>query len=345
MRAAIVDGPGSLSVGDVPEPAVGNYESLCQLLYGATCTGTDSHIIAGKFPWISPLPTILGHESVGRVVAVGPKVRNLRVGDVVTRVGTPPIAKEGISITWGGFTEMGIARDHWAMCADGLPDEQWKRHRVNQIVPHGVDVKVAPMFTTWRETLSYLQRQGFRRGCSILVVGSGGNGLAFAVHAANLGASCVAMAGAARMEAAAKSKGRIDLYFDYRREDLAEAITTARPEGFDLVIDSVGAADSANRVVGCVAAGGTLAIYGINDYQQSAVNPALAGGKAFLLSYCGAYDEAETHQQVSEWVLQAKLDASLWYDMEHPYPLTAIAAAFGDLSERRLATPKALIAL
>jgi len=110
MKAAVIHGPADLRVREVPEPTPGDYEVLCELLYGATCTGTDSHIIGGNFPWIGRLPTILGHESVGRAVKLGAKVRHFRLGDLITRVGTPPVGD--CSVTWGGFTEFGLARDH-----------------------------------------------------------------------------------------------------------------------------------------------------------------------------------------------------------------------------------------
>jgi len=41
MRAAIVERPNTLIVRDVPEGVRGEYDALCQLEYGLTCTGTD----------------------------------------------------------------------------------------------------------------------------------------------------------------------------------------------------------------------------------------------------------------------------------------------------------------
>jgi D-arabinose 1-dehydrogenase-like Zn-dependent alcohol dehydrogenase len=326
-------------VRDVPEPRPGDYECLCELLYGATCTGTDRHIIEGSFPWLSPLPTILGHESVGRVLKAGRKVRNFGAGDLVTRVGTPAVG--GCSATWGGFAEFGIARDHWAMCADGLPPEQWAGSRWNQVLPGAVEPRTAPMFTTWRETLSYLTRMGVGAGASVLVVGSGGNGLAYATHARLLGVACLAMAGAARLEAAARSKAGVGFYFDYRQEGLTEALQQAVPAGFDFIIDAVGKADTADRVLPCLTPGGTYGTYGIDDLGKIAINPARARG-AVVIHPC-TYDEAETHQRVSELVLQGKLEPSLWYDPGRPYPLDAIPEAFEAL--RRRESPKALIRL
>ena len=47
MKAAIVRAPGVLGVEEIPMPKVGEYDVLCRLLYGGTCTGTDLHLIAG----------------------------------------------------------------------------------------------------------------------------------------------------------------------------------------------------------------------------------------------------------------------------------------------------------
>jgi threonine dehydrogenase-like Zn-dependent dehydrogenase len=340
MKAAIVLGANELVVRDVPEPAFGEYEALCELLYGATCTGTDSHIIACTFPWMGARPTILGHESVGRVVKLGAKVRHFRVGDLVTRAGSPPVGE--YSVTWGGFAEFGVVRDHWAMAADGLPAEQWKSARVNQIVPHGIDPTVAPMFTTWRETLSWLSRMGNWAGKRVLVAGSGGNGLSYAAHAVLLGASCVAVAGAARLEAAVLAKAGVHRYFDYRDADLAGTINRAIPEGFDLIIDAVGKQGVLDSVLPCLKPGGMLSQYGIDDWQRTSVNPSRARGD-FTFHGPGGYDEAETHQQVSELVLQGKLDASLWYDAAKACPLAEIGQAFAELHAHR--GVKALIRL
>jgi NADPH:quinone reductase-like Zn-dependent oxidoreductase len=339
MKAAIIREFGALTVDEMPEPTMGEYDALCELLYGATCTGTDSHIIDGTFPWISPLPTVLGHESVGRVIAIGAKVRHYRLGDIVTRVGTPPTAD--LSVTWGGFAEYGIAKDHWAMCADGLSADQWQGARWNQVVPTGVDPKDAPMFTTWRETLSYITRMGFTAGASVLVIGSGGNGLAYARHAATLGASLVAMAGAAYMESAACVKAGVGLFLDYKRADLAEALNTANPDGFDFIIDAVGKVGNGDRVLACLKPGGTYGTYGIDDFGQISLDRSRARG-AFTEFPC-SYDEAETHQRVSEMVMQGQLDASLWYDADQAYPLEAIVDAFAAVQARK--SPKALVRL
>ena len=111
MKAAVVEKPGQLVVRDVPDPVFGPYDALCKLLYGVTCTGTDRHLINNTFPFGTSYPTILGHESVGRVIEVGAKVRHVKEGDVITRVGAPADPGGSHASHWGGFAQLGVATD------------------------------------------------------------------------------------------------------------------------------------------------------------------------------------------------------------------------------------------
>jgi threonine dehydrogenase-like Zn-dependent dehydrogenase len=340
MKAAVVEKPGTLVVREVPEPVLGEYDALVDVLYGATCTGTDSHLVKGSFPFPIDYPAVLGHESVGRVVKLGKKVRNFRSGDTVTRVGMLPPADGSVGVCWGGFAERGIARDHWAMKADGRPESEWSGFRVNQVIPPGVDPRIAPMFTTWRETLSYLSRIRLPAGARVLVIGSGGNGLAFARHAVLLGAGQVWMVGSPRLRSAALGLGLAGLV-DYAAADALAQLQSAAPSGFDLVIDAVGKAGQADRFLPAVAAGGTIGIYGLDDFASVSVSPRLARGSFTVWN--GGYDEAETHQRVSELALQGRLAADAWYDPAKTWPLASIADAFQALWKKQ--GVKALIAM
>lgn len=340
MKAAIVEEPGRLVVKEIPRPQVGDYDVLCRLLYGATCTGTDQHLIAGRFPWPVQYPTVLGHESVGRVIEVGPQVRHFAVGDLVSRVGAPPASDGAYHVNWGGFAEYGIAKDHWAMRADGLPPAAWQSYRVNQVIPDDVDPKAATMIITWRETLSYLTRMGVAAGATVLIVGSGGNGLAFAAHAAAAGAAAVVVIGNRSRRAAAEAVGAT-AYIDYKAGDVGDQLLARHSAGFDAIIDAVGQADSANEVLPHLKRGGTLGIYGVDDYHAAAIQPLRARGSFSF--YNGGYDEAETHHAVLERIRDGRLDAGVWLDFDRIFPLEEIHSAFDAVRARR--SVKALVQL
>jgi len=346
VKAAVVEGPNRLVVRDIPEPKPGEYQALCELLYGATCSGTDSHIIEGSFPWIPPYPTVLGHESVGRVVELGPKVRYLKKGDLIARVNTPAVP--GYSVTWGGFAELGTATDFRAAQEDGLPASVWGGYRVQRPLPPGTDPAAATMFITWRETLSYSNRIGYGPGKSVLVIGSGGNALAYIAHAANAGPGpsevegCAlrVMIGSATREAAARKAGATH-FFDYRAAGVKEAAGKLCPDGFDIAIDAVGKAGLGDLGLALLRRGGTIGIYGIDDYGKCTLNPDAARGSFTV--YRDYLDEAEAHDQVIALYQAGKLEPSVWLDLANPFPLDRIADAFEALRARRVV--KALVRL
>ena len=192
MRAAIVPQPGRIELVEIPEPKYGDYEARVEILACSICSGTDSHIVYGQFPWRA-YPCVLGHESIGRVVEVGPAVRNLRPGDLVLRPTAvrPGETLGGYSSMFGSFAEIGIVADAAAIVADTPRGETPKLPpfaTAQQVMPPDFDPDLAGAFITFKETLSFLQRLGVQVGKSVLILGSGTVGLSFAYGAKLMGA-------------------------------------------------------------------------------------------------------------------------------------------------------------
>jgi D-arabinose 1-dehydrogenase-like Zn-dependent alcohol dehydrogenase len=340
MLAALVEGPAQLHVRSVHDPVMGPYDALCALEWGAVCSGTDRHIAEGSFPWPAKGPAILGHESCGRVIAVGDKVRHYRLGDLITRVSAPASARGEYGVIWGGFAEKGIAVDHQAMRADGLPEDQWKGHRVNRVLPAWVAPSTAPLFITWRETLSYSRRIGVSAGSSVLVVGSGGNGLAFIAHAKNLGATTVAAVGSAARAERARAAGAT-ITADHRDPGAYRALAAALPQGFDVIIDSTGRTEVARQALPLLKDGGAYGQYGIDDIGKNEVDPGWARG-TFRSVGSWDYDEAETHDEVLAMLDRKALDPAIWCDPATAVPLARIHEA---LAQAKAGAIKPLVRL
>ncbi|HXU60338.1 MAG TPA: zinc-dependent alcohol dehydrogenase [Polyangia bacterium] len=82
MKAVVFHGIGEISLDEVPEPELREpTDAIVRLTTSAIC-GTDLHFVRGTFQGMKP-GTIIGHEGVGVVEALGPEVRNLNVGDRV----------------------------------------------------------------------------------------------------------------------------------------------------------------------------------------------------------------------------------------------------------------------
>src|SRR5437763_8385035 len=71
MRAVIIDGPGNIRVGSIPDPTPQPDEVVIRVGACGIC-GTDLHIIDGEF--LANYPIVPGHEFAGEVVAVGSNV-------------------------------------------------------------------------------------------------------------------------------------------------------------------------------------------------------------------------------------------------------------------------------
>src|SRR3954454_24342012 len=82
--ADLEDNPNPLEVADLPVPVPGEGEVRIRVSVCGVCH-TELDEIEGRTP-PPRLPVVLGHQAVGRVDAVGSRVRELREGD---RVGVP----------------------------------------------------------------------------------------------------------------------------------------------------------------------------------------------------------------------------------------------------------------
>ncbi|WP_339523929.1 zinc-dependent alcohol dehydrogenase [Pseudomonas sp. EA_35y_Pfl2_R111] len=82
MKAVVFHGIGDIRLDEVPEPTIqAPTDAIIRLTASAIC-GTDLHFVRGTVGGMVA-GTILGHEGVGIVEALGSDVRNLSIGDRV----------------------------------------------------------------------------------------------------------------------------------------------------------------------------------------------------------------------------------------------------------------------
>jgi len=329
VKAAVIEKPGVLKIHDLPAPRPGEYEVLCEMLYGATCSGTDLHLLNAHPLFGVEYPTILGHESIGRVIACGPKVRYFRVGDLVTRLTNR--ATPDLRVHWGAYAERGLVQDWRARQEDGLAPEltlgfQWT-------LPPDFDPAASTMIITWRETFSFITRIGVKPGDKVLVIGTGGNALSFANHAANLLAETICVVGSPGREQNAKQVGATH-FVSYKVDDPVAAVRAPGLGDFDLIIDGVGKVGQLDRCLPLLRARGTAAIYGIDDYGQVTLNPTQVAGGFSFANY--GYAEGEVHTPVVRLIRCGLLDARSFCDLDHVFPLAEINAALEAVKNREV---------
>lgn len=328
MKAAVLDINGHLSVEDIEMPEVPEYGALVKIEYGSTCAGTDARLMKKGHPNPVFYPSVLGHESTGVIVEMDKKVRNYKIGDRISRVGTR--ATEKLGICWGGFAQYGIALDWMAMEEDGIDPSLWMKNRVNKVIPADIDPKDCPMIITWRETLSYFNRLGVSNSDNVLICGSGANSLAFVNHAVYNGNRTAVIGSPSRNDDALKAGAFAAI--DYHEDDLTNLLKGYFPEGIDVIIDGVGNSDNVNKALSLINDNGVVGVYGWNDRKGYGINPFMTE-KNFRV-YCAGYDEPETHDEVIKRIREGKLNAQDFYDKENPIALKDIASAYERLKNR-----------
>jgi glutathione-independent formaldehyde dehydrogenase len=81
MKALVYNGPRDVAVSEVADPGIVRpCDAVVQITRTNIC-GSDLHMYEGRTD-MEP-GRVLGHESMGRVVEVGPAVEQVRVGDMV----------------------------------------------------------------------------------------------------------------------------------------------------------------------------------------------------------------------------------------------------------------------
>lgn len=80
MRALVLNSPGHLTLQDWPEATFPSEGEVLVQVHRVGICGTDIHAYGGKQPFFS-YPRVLGHELGVEVLALGPNVSNVRVGD------------------------------------------------------------------------------------------------------------------------------------------------------------------------------------------------------------------------------------------------------------------------
>jgi len=334
MRAAITDGRGKVWIGDVPKPEPNPYQCLCRILACATCTGTDTKHIHDKLPWKQTYPGILGHESIGEVIAVGDKVKAYALGDWVLRPAAvyPGESLGGFSSMWGGFAEYGLVTDAAALKADSPAASANNYTRFQLVVPRDLGVSPADwtMIVTLKETASYAASLGVTLNTRVAVLGAGSVGIAMMRFAKVLGAT--PLIGVARRDeplAYACDVVGADAVVNVSREDpVARLRELTGGLGPDLIIDTSGDPAFVARCVPALSEQGKVAGYATYPRGDALANH-LPGARVAT----GRTGEDSAHAYMIDAVRLGLVTLRDYYT--EAMPLSRIAEGFALLEGKR----------
>lgn len=305
MRAAIIQQPGSITVGERPDPSPAPDGVVLRVGACGIC-GTDLHIADGEFP-PSPYPLVPGHEFAGEVVAVGEHAPgDLRIGDRVAVdpslfCGHCPFCRAGrgnLCANWGAIGDT----------VDGAFAEYVAAPAVNCYrIPEEMTYRQAAVIEPLSCAVHGVRRIGVRPGERFLLVGAGTMGLLL---------QQLLQRGGADVTMVDRNRDRLKLAAEFGATATATDVADLHDERFDAAVDVTGAPPAIEAAFGALQRGGRLLIFGVAaDDARVDLSPfriyndeiTVVGSMAVLHSYGAARDLLASGQVSAEPLLSHAL--------------------------------------
>lgn len=268
-----------------------------EILYSGVCH-SDLHTVNGDWGE-QPYPLVPGHEIVGRVIDVGPDVKNYKVGQHVAvgcmvdscqecdqchnheeqfcRNGMTPTygAPDRISgeTTQGGYSKHIIVREEFVLN-----------------VPEKLDLpRVAPILCAGITTFSPLRHWNVKQGSRVGVIGLGGLGHMGVKLAVAMGAEVTVLSRSDKKSQEAKNLGAKGVLVSTDEEAMKEASGS-----FDVILDTVPVKHDINIYTPLLDVNGSLVIVGqIGPLEEPMTAPLVLGRRSVAGSLIGGIKETQ----------------------------------------------------
>ena len=310
IQVAKVGGPEVLTLVDVPVPEPRPNEALVQIR-AAGVNFIDVYFREGRYP--APLPFINGQEGAGVVVAVGPEVTTLRLGDRVTFTST-----------------LGCYAEYAAVPVDRLVK-----------IPAELDFEQAAAAMLQGMTAHYLSHSTYpiKNGeTAVIHAAAGGVGLLLVQMAKNLGARVIATAGSEAKAELARAAGADEVIIYTQQNFETETRRLTAGQGVHVVYDGVGK-DTFASGLNVLRPRGYLVLFGGAsgavppfDLLELTKHGSLFVTRPSLGHYIASREELE--QRAGD-VLQMIVRGDLKLRIHKRYPLEDVRQAHLDLEGRR----------
>jgi len=331
MQAAVVRRVGEVVADEVPIPKPNKYQALVKIICGATCNSTDYRIVHDNLPWRMAYPCILGHESIGRIVSIGSKVKNFEVGDLVLRPTAvyPGEKLDGYYSGWGGFAEYGLVTDVEAMIVDGINRTFINSYAfLHQKVPPEIDPTDAVMIINLREIMHWVDSLGISANSSVLVIGDGPVGLTYVQCAKIRGANPIILVGHRDERLKLGQTIGADYTINSHYVDFTvEVKNIIESKAVDFLIDCTGDQSTFNKALNILKSNGKAVAYGTpkvpptgpppNDPRIAKITP----------------NEPRTHDEIIRLILDGKINPKHFYSER--LPLSKISEAIDRIGKKK----------
>lgn len=240
-------------------------EILIEILFSGIC---HSDIHTARSEWgPTAYPCVPGHEIVGKVIAVGKRVKKFKIGDSAGvgcfvdscgKCGQCKSHEEQFCEKNASFTYNGVEQDGKTPTFGGYSERITVREKYALKVKKGLPLeRVAPLLCAGITTYSPLKRHRIRKGMKVGVVGLGGLGHMGVKIARAMGAEVTVFSTSPGKEKDAKKLGA--KHFVLSKEPGAFEAIEGR---FDFILDTVSAKHDFTPYLGALKKDGTMVLVG-----------------------------------------------------------------------------------
>ncbi|OWU85698.1 hypothetical protein ATO6_01880 [Oceanicola sp. 22II-s10i] len=256
-----------VALEEVPEPSAPQGTDVIVEVEAAGICGSDLHVddwTPGYEFMVPLLPLTLGHEFAGRIVAVGPDVEHVKVGDRVTVMPSAPCnacpaCRAGDSEKCQNKQTLGLRRD------GGFAPRVTARASGCLPLPDAVDYELAALTEPLGVGATAVRVGGVGQGDRVVVLGPGTIGQALAIFARLSGATDVAVVGfddAPRLETC-RALG-FDQVYDLKEPGAMDRLKSDFG-GCDVVFEATGKAVSITDGLALLRMEGVFVMAGIHE--------------------------------------------------------------------------------
>lgn len=306
MDAVVFKEIGKWAFEKRPIPQIKAANDVLVEMEACSICGTDVHVLSNPPGFAGTPGIILGHECVGKVLAVGENVANLVPGDRVVlipniycgnchycRIGWPNFCENEKIM---GVTIDGIFAKYFVAPNDALT-------KIPDNMPNDVAVFCEPVNCV----MGAMDQVRVLPGETVLVLGAGPIGLYSAMLLKSNGAGKVIVSEPSAKRAQFAKECGADVVVDPVHDDLKAAVLRETEGlGADIVVDAVGVllADA----IACARRAGRIVLIGLNEHETQTVNQAdiMKNGLFIYGNYNGHFSMTPTVRMLSSGLIPVK---------------------------------------
>lgn len=309
VRLHAVGGPDGLTWEQIEVGAPGPGEVRIRQ-HAAGLNYIDVYHRTGLYP-LANLPTVIGMEGAGDVVALGAGVTALQVGDRVAYAGV-----------LGGYAEERL------IAADKLVK-----------LPDGISYEAAAAMILAGMTTRYLLRETYKVGPDTLVLfhaAAGGVGLIACQWARALGATLIGTVSSDEKGEIARAHGASHIINTSREDFVARVAEITGGKGCDVVYDGIGR-DTFPRSLDCLRRKGMWVSFGnasgpVPPFDLSQLKGSLFAARPSLMAYTATQAELDENAQD---LFRMVLSGAIKISVNQTFALKDVADAHRALEGRK----------